>query len=115
MHPQGRIGIGFQGLANHFRSQIGAADSDIDHVANALAGVATPFAAPNLVSELARVLQNLADFRHHILSLDVDRPVASIAQGNVQHGPLFGMVDDLAVKHPLGPGRYLRLAGQLDQ
>jgi hypothetical protein len=28
---------------------------------------------------------------------------------------LLGVVDDLAVEHPLGPGRHLRLAGQFDQ
>jgi hypothetical protein len=115
VHPQGRIAVRLQRLANHLRPEIGTADTDVDHIADAFAGVATPLAAPNLLGELAHVLQHLVHARHHVLPVDEDRPVAAVAQGDVQHGAAFGVVDHLAVAHPLGPGGYSRLTGQLGQ
>ena len=115
MHPQGRIAIRLQRLADHLRPQIGTADADVDHVADALAGLAAPLAAPDLFGELAHVLQHVVHARHHVLAVDEDRPVAPIAQGDVQHGTAFGVVDHLAGEHPLDPGRRLRLASQFSQ
>ena len=115
MHPQARIAIRLQCLTDHLRPQIGAADPDVDHVADALVGEATPLAPTDLVGELAHVLQHRVHLRHHVLSFDEDRPVAAIAQRDVQHGPFLGVIDDLAVEGPFDPGRYLRLTGQLDQ
>ena len=115
VHAQGRITIGFERLADHLRAKIGPPDTDVDHVADALAGMAAPLAPANLVGKLAHVLQHRVYLRHHILAIDEDRPVAAIAQGDMQHRAALGVVDHLAAEQARGPFRHLSLIGQLGE
>ena len=43
VQPQIRLHVGFKGFADHLRTQIRPADTDVHHVSDSLAGEATPF------------------------------------------------------------------------
>ena len=49
----GAVAVMLERLVGHHRPEVGAADADVDDVANALAGVALPFAAADAVGEIA--------------------------------------------------------------
>ena len=52
-----------EGLVGHDRAQVGAADADVDDVANALAGVALPGAAANAVGKVGHLVEDGVDLR----------------------------------------------------
>ena len=72
-----------QRLVGHDRPQIGAADADVDHVADRLAGVAGPAAAAHLYREGGHALQDIVHLRHHVLAVHEDFGVQRRAQGHV--------------------------------
>ena len=70
------VAVMLQRLVGHDRPEVGAADADIDDVANALAGVAFPFAAANAVARIRAILSSTAwTPRHDVLAVDeMDSP-----------------------------------------
>ena len=55
-------------------------------------------------SEKARICSRTAHhLRHHVLAVDEDRPVGGVAQRDVQHRAVLGVVDLLAGEHPFAP------------
>ena len=48
----GAVAVMLQRLVGHHRAEVGAADADVDDVANALAGVSLPFAAADAVARI---------------------------------------------------------------
>ena len=56
-----------QRLVSHHRAEIGAADADVDDVANAFAGVAFPRAAANAVGEVRHFVEHGVDIGHDVL------------------------------------------------
>jgi hypothetical protein len=70
---------------------------------------------PDLIGELAHVFQYRIHARHDVFAVDENRPIAPVAQRNVQHGSALGVIDHFPVEHPLDPGWHMRLAGQFDQ
>ena len=59
----------------HLRSEIGAADADVDDVADALAGMAEPRAGANARGEFGHRVQHLVHVRHDVMSIDQDTRV----------------------------------------
>ena len=88
-----------QRLVGHDRPQIGAADADVDHVADRLAGVAGPAPAAHLYRERGHALQDIVHLRHHVLAVHEDFGVQRRAQGHVQDSPVLGDVDLVAAEH----------------
>ena len=111
VHIQARMPEVFQRGAHHQRPQIRAADADIDHIGDDLVGVAQPFAAAHGAGEVAHFAQNVVHFGHHVFTVHLNRRVAAVAQGNVQHGAVFGFVDFFAAIHLLNALGQPRLLG----
>ena len=104
-----------QRLVGHDGAEIGAADADVDDVADPLAGVALPVAAAHAVGEGGHLVEHGMDLRHDVLAVDEDRGVARRAQRHVQHGALLGDVDLLAAEHGVDALAQARLFGELEQ
>ena len=91
------VAVGLEGLADQLRPQVRAADSDVYHRADNLAGVPAPAATPDILGE-----------REEAIALRLDEPGDSLgglalrcAQGRVQCGPVFGRIDVLAIEERL--------------
>ncbi len=115
MHVELRVAIGAQGLADHDRAEVRAADADVDHVGDGPAGVARPLPVAHLLGEGAHPIEHGVHLGHDVLAVHLDGPPAAVAQGRVQHGAPLGGVDLLAGEHALAPALELALAGQLTE
>ena len=102
-------------LVGHHRPQVGAANADVDDVADALAGVALPLAAADAVGEVGHLVEHGVDLRHDILAVHEDGCSFGRAQGHVQHGALLRDVDFLAAEHGVDPRSQAGFLGQLEQ
>ena len=107
--------IGAQGFGDHHRTQIGTADTDVDHMLDGLAGITLPLARDDLGTEALHLLQYGLHFRHHILAIDQDFAVGAVTQGDVQHGTAFGLVDGFTVEHGVDGRAQIGLFGQIGQ
>ena len=88
-----------QRLVRHHRAEVGAADADVDHVADALAGVAAPRAVAHPVGERGHAVEHVVHAGHHVDAVHHDRLASRGAQRHVQHGAVLGGVDPLAAEH----------------
>ena len=61
-----------QRFVGHDGAEVGAADADVDDVADALAGVALPFAAANAVAKGGHLVEHGVDLRHDVFAVDDD-------------------------------------------
>ena len=93
------IAVVFERFIRHDGAEVGAADADVDHVANAFARVAGPRAAAHAVREVSHRVEHGVDFWNQVLAIDNDRHAAWRAQGDMQNGPVFGQVDLVSAKH----------------
>ena len=91
--------VGFERLGHHDRTEIGAADTDVDKVGDRLARVTFPLSRADRVGECLHVLKHGVDFRHHVLAIDHDRAIGAVAQRNMEHGSVLGNVDLLSAEH----------------
>ena len=82
-------------------------------VADALAGVAFPFAAADAVGEVGHLVEHGVNLRHDVLAVDDDGCALRRPQGHVQHGAVFGDVDFLAAEHGVDPRAQPGFLGQL--
>jgi hypothetical protein len=64
------LAIMLQRFVGHDRPEIRAADSDIDDITNAFAGMTFPFAAPHPVAELGHLIEDGVDLRDDVLAID---------------------------------------------
>ena len=104
-----------QRLVGHHRSEVGAADADIDDVANAFAGVPLPSSAPHAVGEIRHLVEHGVDLRHHVLAINNNRCASRRAQGDMQDGAVFRCVDFLAPEHGIDAFVQPGLLRQLQQ
>src|SRR5215475_7522207 len=102
-------------LVRHDRTKVGAADSYVDHIPNALAGVSLPFAGAYTIGKVSHPVQYSVDFGHDILSIHKDRFIFRSAECHVQHCSLFGDIDLLPAKHRVDPRTQTRLCGKLEK
>jgi hypothetical protein len=61
-----------QCLIGHHRPEVGAADADVNDIANAFAGVPLPRAAPHAVGEIHHLVEHGVDVRHDVLAINND-------------------------------------------
>ena len=95
----GPIAVVFQRFVGHDRSEVGAADADVDDIPNAFAGVPLPLPAPDAVGEIRHPVEHGVDLGHHVLAVDDDRCVLGCAQGDVQDGSVLRDVDLVSAEH----------------
>jgi len=88
-----------QRLAGHARPQVRAADADVDHVADALAGGAQPASVAHLRAEIAHARKHRVHFGHDIGAIDFEHGIGRCAQRHVQRRPVLGGIDVGACEH----------------
>ena len=111
----GAVAVILERLIRHHRPEVGAADADIDDVADAFAGVAFPLAAADAIGEVGHLVEHGVDLRHDVLAVDDDGRAFRRAKGHMQDGAIFRDVDFLAAKHRVDPGAQPGLFGELDE
>ena len=107
------LAVVLQRLVGHDRAEVGAADADVDDVADALAGVALPFAAAHSVGEGGHLVEHRMDAGDDVFAIDEDRFAFGRAQRDVQHGAVFGDVDLVAAEHGVDALLQAALLGEL--
>jgi hypothetical protein len=80
---------------------IGAADADVDDVADTLAGVLFPGAVAHSIGEIDYAIQHGMDLRHHVLAVHHDRVPFWRTQRHMQYGAVLSQVDLSAAEHGL--------------
>ncbi len=111
----GAVAVVLERFIGHHRAQVGASDADVDHVANALAGMALPLPAANAVGKGGHLIEHRVHAGHHVFAIDHDGLALGRAQGDVQHGALFGDVDLLPAKHGVATLFQSGFFGQLEE
>ena len=109
------IDVVAQRLIDHDRPEVGAADADVHHGGDALAGRAAPLAAAQPVGELTHPVEHLVHVGHHVLPVDGQRRIPGQSQRGVQHRPVLGGVDVHAGEHRVALGFQLGCPCQLDK
>ena len=102
-------------LVGHDGPEVRAADADVDHVPDALAGVALPLAAADAVGEVGHLVEHGVHVRDDVLPVDDDRGVPRRAERDVEHGAVLGDVDLVAPEHGVDPLAQPRLLRQPDE
>ena len=109
------VAVIFERLIRHHRPEVGAADADIDDVADAFAAVAFPLAASDALSEVGHLVEHGVDLRHDVHAIDDYGRAFWGAKGDMQDGAIFRRVDFLAPKHRLDLGAQSGLFGEFDE
>ena len=103
------------GQVSHRRAEVAAADADVDHGGDPLAGGAAPRPVAHLGGERAHPPEHLVHVGHHVVSVDVDVRTGRGAQRGVQHGAPLGDVDLLPGEHRVAPRLDARCRGNREQ
>ena len=111
----GTLAVMLQRFIGHHRPEVGAADADIDDVANTFAGVAFPGAAAHAIGKIRHLVEHGVDLRHHVLAIDDDGCSSRRAQGHVQDSAVFRDVDLLAPEHGVDAFAQPGFLGKLQQ
>ena len=111
----GPVAVMLECLVGHHRPEVGAADADVDDVANAFAGVALPGAAAHPVGEVRHLVEDGVDLGHHVFAIDDDRCPFRGAQGHVQDGAVLRDVDLFTPEHGVDPRSQAGFLCQLQE
>ncbi len=95
----GALAVVLERFVGHDRAEIGAANADIDHIANGLAGMALPGTRAHAIGKSRHLVQNGMDLGYHILAVVENGSAARRAQGDMKHCALLGDVDLVAAEH----------------
>ena len=109
------VAVVLERLIGHDRAQVGAADADVDDVANALAGVPFPFSAADAVGEGCHLVEHLVDAGNNVLAIDNDGFAFGGSQGDVQDGAFLGDVDFFSAEHGVDALPQAGFLGQLEE
>ena len=90
---------GGQRLIGHDRTKIRAADTDVDHRLDGLAGCPSPIAGSNTVGKLAHLIEHVMDVGNDVRAILEHFAIGRGPQRGVQHGAVFGGVDAIAAQH----------------
>ena len=104
----------------HRRAEVAAADADVDHGADPLAGVTGPLAAAHPLGERAHPVEDLVHIGDDVAGVTVvvehvDDRAARGAERCVQYGAVLGRIDLLAGEHRVAAPLDIGGRGDLDQ
>ena len=103
-----------QRLVGHHRAEVGAADADVDDVADRLAGVARPLARSGPARRSRAIRSSVScTSLDHVDAVDDQRALARHPQRHVEDGAVLGDVDVLAGEHRFAALLDPALAGEL--
>src|SRR6516225_1092044 len=66
---EGAIAVKSQRFISHYRSQVGAADTDVDDVADALAGMSSPLAVPDAIGKIRHLVEHGVNLGYDVLAI----------------------------------------------
>lgn len=95
------ITVRLQSLGDHIWSEIAAADTDVNHISDAFAGVAEPFTRTNRVHERAHLVEHRVHLSHDVHAAQNNRAIGSVAKSDVQHCTVLREVDLVAAEHSI--------------
>src|SRR6266853_6530738 len=104
-----------QCFVSHDGPKVGAADADVDDVANAFASVAFPLAAPHAVGEISHLIEDGVDVRHDVLAINNDGCPFWRAQSHMQDSAVFRDIDLFTPEHSVDPPTQARLVCELHE
>jgi hypothetical protein len=78
-----------ESFIRHHRTEVGAADADVDDVADALSGVAFPLAAADAVGEGGHLVEHGVNRGNDVFAVDLNGFGFWSAQSDVQHGAVL--------------------------
>ncbi len=97
----------FQAFGHHIRTEVAAADTDVNDVFYFISGVTCPFTAVNAVTELISFVVTPGEPAALHFFLCINGVVAKIAQGGMQYRAAFGFIYGVAGEHGLnGFGQF---------
>src|SRR5262245_30144836 len=99
----GPLAVMLEGLIGHHWPEVGTPDTDVDDVANTLAGVALPCTAADLIGEVSHLVEHGVDLGHDVFAVDDDGGPSRRAQGHMQDGAALRTVDLLTPEHSVDP------------
>ena len=102
-------------FVGHDRPEIRSTDTDIDHVADALAGLALPIAAAHAIGEVRHPVQNCMNVGDHVAAVAKNGCAARRAQRHMQDGAVLRDIDLLAAEHRVDAIAQPRLLRELQQ
>mmetsp|Transcript_40401 Transcript_40401/g.72796 ORF Transcript_40401/g.72796 Transcript_40401/m.72796 type:complete len:592 (+) Transcript_40401:163-1938(+) len=100
-------------LGDHDRTEVGPSDANVHDRVDGLAGVALPGSIADVFGERLDLGEDGVYLRHDILAVDVDGGVGLVAEGHVEDGAVFGVVDFDARVHFLGLAHDVRFRSEL--
>ena len=109
------VGVVAQRVVDHHRTQIRAADADVDDGLDAFAGRAGPLAAAQPVGEVAHPVEHRVHVGDDVLAVDRQLGTAGQPQRGVQHRAVLRGVDVHAGEHCVAALLQACRAGQVDQ
>mmetsp|Transcript_11100 Transcript_11100/g.25696 ORF Transcript_11100/g.25696 Transcript_11100/m.25696 type:complete len:236 (+) Transcript_11100:1201-1908(+) len=107
VHVEVAFAIRLERLGHHHRTEVRAADPEVDDVRDGFARVPLPLARAHALDESFHLAEHRVHLGHHVGAVDKDRRVRAVSQRDVQHGTLLSEIDLLAREHAL------RLVGHL--
>ena len=111
------LGQGLQRLVDHHRPEIAAADADVQHGLDPLAGHAGPLTGADLVREVVDAVQRASHVLIDVLAIHHEGRGGArrAAQRGVEHGAVLGGVDVGTGEHRVAPLLDTHLACQPQQ
>ena len=107
--------VGLESLVDHDGTEVGAADADIDHRLDGLAGDTGPLPRAHAAGEGVDLLQDLVDVGDDVLAVHAQGVGGRATQGGVEDGTVLGDVDVLTGVHGVTAARDVDLLGELGQ
>ena len=102
-------------FVGHDWPEVRSPDADIDHIADALAGMAFPDAAAQPIGKISHPVQNGVDLGDDVATVVHDRSPARCAQRDVKHSAVLRDVDLVASEHGVDTVPQPRFVGKLQQ
>ncbi len=106
------IAVTVERAIGHLRSEMRAADADVDDVPDPLSRVALPGARADLIGEGGHLVEHGVDLGNDVLAVDDDFPVARRPERDVQDGAVLAHVDLLAREHRVALRLHAAGAGE---
>ncbi len=102
------VAVRLERPVRHRRSQVGAADPDVDHMGDPVVGA-------HPVGEGAHRVEYLVHVGDDVRAVDGDHGAPRCPQGDVHHRPVLGDVDVLAGEHRVASGLDAATLGERDE
>ena len=100
-HFEIAFAVRLESFTNHYRSKIGAPDTNIHDSVDSFAGMALPRSISDIFSKGLDFRKHLVDLRHNIAPIDVNGSVGLVPKRHMKHCAAFSVVNFLSRKHRL--------------